>query len=193
VMYSTVWLALVIAGVRCAGGVRVLTIPAKPSEWIYESPKSLNLEGVKVQLIDEKPARTLLGNPDTVFLDSRKLEDYAKSHVKGSILLSPDELPLRFVSSGSLPARGSRIVLYCCVPECDVAERVAALLVRMGYRNLAVMKAGFVAWEKAGYPVETAPNTRESPDFWEQEEENQACCEIVDALWSLKSKRTSST
>jgi rhodanese-related sulfurtransferase len=190
VMYSAVLLALVIAGVWCAGGVCVLSIPAKPSAWIYESPESLNLEGVKVQLIDEKLARALLGSSDTVFLDSRKLQDYAKSHVKGSIFLSADELPLRFVTSGSLPAQVSRIVVYCCGPECDMAERTAGVLIRMGYKNLTIMKAGFVAWEKAGYPVETAPDKIEGPNFWEQEEESLSCCEIADVLSTPERGRT---
>jgi rhodanese-related sulfurtransferase len=192
-IYSAVLTALVMAGVWCAGGVRVLSLPAKPSAWIYESPESLNLEGVKVQLIDEKPARALLGSPNTVFLDARKPEDYAKSHVKGSIFLSPDELPLRFASSVALPPRASRIVLYCCGPQCDMAERIAGVLIRMGYKNLTIMKAGFVAWEKAGYPVETAPDNSEGPNFWEQEEESQACCEIVDVLSTPERGRTSST
>jgi rhodanese-related sulfurtransferase len=185
--------ALVIASAWCVLGVGLNFISAKPIPWIYAPPKFVDLEGVKVQLIDEKQAKEFMESADTVFVDSRKQDDYAKSHVKGSIFLSPDELQERFVSVEPLLPQDSRIVLYCYGPECDMAEQVAVFLAQMGYRNLAIMSAGFAAWEKAGYSVESAADRSENLDFWEQEEERQVCCEIVRVapflghLWSFRS------
>lgn len=54
-----------------------------------------------------------------------------------------------------------------------MAERVAAFLAQMGYKNLAVMSGGFPAWLKAGYPVETSSEKGKSLNFWEREEEKE--------------------
>lgn len=152
---GTVWRSLTIALFWGAIGVGVNSISATPAPWIYQPAKSLDLEGVKVELIDEKQARDYWGRPDTVFVDSRKQKDYEKSRVKGSLFLAPDDLEERFVTIETLLPQDSRVVLYCYGPECDMAEKVAVFMAKIGYRNLAVMNAGFDAWEKAGYPVET--------------------------------------
>ena len=154
-------------------------ISAKPVPWIYEPRKSLDLAGVKVLLIDEKQAREFLESSETVFVDSRKQDDYVKSHVKGGIFLPPDDVQERFVSVEPLLSQDSRIVLYCYGPECDMAEQVAEFLIQLGYKNLAIMSVGFPAWENAGYPVETATDRSKRLNFWEQEEEKQICCEVA--------------
>ena len=182
--------ALILASAWTAIGVGLNFISAKPIPWIYEPPKFVYLEGTKVQLIDEKQAKEFLESADTVFVDSRKQEDYEKSRVKGSIFLGPDDVQERFALVEPLLPQESRIVLYCYGPECDMAERVAVFLVQMGYGNLAIMSAGFAAWEKAGYPVERATDRTESLDFWEQEEESQVCCEIVRMFPFLGQRRS---
>ena len=170
---GTVLRALMIAGVWGSIGAGVNFISAEPVPWIYEPPKSVDIAGIRVLLMDEKQAKALYGNPDTVFVDSRNKADYLKSHVKGSIFLAPDEVEERFPSVEPLLPQDSRIVLYCYGPECDMAERVAAFLAQMGYKNLAVMSVGFPAWQKAGYPVETSSEKSESLNFWEREEEKE--------------------
>lgn len=153
---TTLVRALIIAGIWGVVGVGANLVATTPIPWIYEPPRTLDLEGVKVPLVDEKQAREFMESADTMFVDSRNQEDYAKSHVKGSVFLSPDDVQERFISAEPLLPKDSRIVLYCYGPECDMAERVAGFLVQMGYRNLAIMSAGFTAWTTAGYPVETA-------------------------------------
>jgi len=184
---GTVLPAAVIAVAWSAIGVGVNFISANPVPWIYAPPKTLNLEGVTVHLIDEKQAWVFLEGPDTVFVDSRNKDDYAKSHVKGSIFLAPDDVQERFVSVEPLLLRDFRIVLYCYGPECDMAERVAEFLVQMGYKNLVIMSTGFAAWEKAGYPVETVRNRSESLKLMEHKSETRVFRGIVDF-----SKRSSS-
>ncbi len=121
--------------------------------WIYVQAKAVELHGIKVELIDEKEARKHFGNGETVFVDARSREDYGKSHVEGSVLLGPENVEERFISVRPQLPEESRIILYCYGPECDMAERVAEFLGRLGYRNMAIMSAGYAAWELAGYPV----------------------------------------
>jgi rhodanese-related sulfurtransferase len=167
---SVVTQAFAIAVACGAIGVAVNLTAVRPAPWIYEPPKSLDLGGVKVTLIDEKQAREFLEHSETVFVDSRKAEDYAKSHVKGSVFFGPEDMHERFVSVEPLLPQEYRIVLYCYGPECEMAEQVGLFLVQLGYRTLAIMSPGFAAWEKAGYPVETEKDRGESLDLWEEDD-----------------------
>ena len=117
-------------------------------------PKKVALAGVTVQLIDEKEAAKFLDDPATVFVDSRKCPDYAKSHVKGAVCLPPDDVEQRFPSVEPLIPSESRVILYCYGPECDMAEKVGEFLAQMGYKNMLIMSSGFPAWLKAKYPVD---------------------------------------
>jgi rhodanese-related sulfurtransferase len=166
--------ALLIAGVWGLVGVAVNVLSAKTIPWVYEPPKSLDLKGVKVPLIDEKQAKELFDNPETVFVDSRKQEDYAKSHVKGSIFLPPEGAEELFSSVEPLLPLDYRIVLYCYGPECDMAEHVAMFLARMGYKNLSIMSSGFAAWEQAGYPVEGSIDRGDGPAPREEKQESES-------------------
>ncbi|MBI5250561.1 MAG: rhodanese-like domain-containing protein, partial [Desulfomonile tiedjei] len=95
-----------------------------PILWVYAPPREVELAGVTVQLIDEREALKFLDDPATVFVDSRKCDDYANSHVKGAICLPPDDVEQRFPSVEPLMPPESRLILYCYGPECDMAERV---------------------------------------------------------------------
>jgi rhodanese-related sulfurtransferase len=163
VAMKTIIQALLIAVAWGAIGAGTNFFSAKPIPWVYEPPTSLELAGVKVPLIDEKRARELWENSETVFVDSRNQADYSESRVKGSVFLPPDDQE-RFVSVEPLLPQESMIVLYCYGPECDMAERVALFLVQLGYRNLAIMSSGFAAWEQAGYPVEKDQGRQRSLD-----------------------------
>lgn len=146
--------ALLIAIGFASIGALVNRVVDDPVPWVYAPPKELVLEGVTLQLIDEKEAARLLSDPETVFIDSRKCMDYAKSHVRGAICLPPDDVEQRFPSVEPLIPSESRVILYCYGPECDMAEKVAEFLVQMGYRNLLIMSSGFPAWIKGKYPVD---------------------------------------
>lgn len=51
---GTVLRALIIAGIWGSIGVSVNLISAEPVPWIYEPPKSVDIAGIKVLLMDEK-------------------------------------------------------------------------------------------------------------------------------------------
>jgi len=147
--------ALVIAVAASLAGLGSNVLSEKPLPWVYVPPQEILLEGVRVTLIDEKEARRLFDEPSTIFLDTRKEEDYRKGHVKGALLLPPHEKEERFPSFQPLFSENSRLILYCYGPECDMAEQVGSFLVQLGYKNMMIMTAGFRAWEKAGNPVES--------------------------------------
>ncbi|MFH0825702.1 MAG: rhodanese-like domain-containing protein, partial [Pseudomonadota bacterium] len=136
-----------------AVGLGVNLVSPNGIPWIYVQAKTVELHGIKVELIDEKEARKFFGNGETVFVDSRTHEDYDKGHVEGSVFLGPEDVEERYVSVQPLLPEESKIILYCYGPECDMAERVAEFLGGLGYRDMSIMTAGYAAWEHAGFPV----------------------------------------
>jgi rhodanese-related sulfurtransferase len=135
-------------------GLGVNLINPKSLPWKYTPPKELDVRGVKVPLIDEKTAYMLFGSEGTVFVDTRKREDYAERHVQGAVFLTPEEKEEQFSAVQPLLPEEARLILYCYGPECEMAEQVADFLAQLGYNNMMIMSAGFHAWEEAGYPVE---------------------------------------
>ena len=145
---------LLIMFVGAAVGLGVNSVRPTGLPWIYVPPEELLVEGVKVRLVDEKEAVQFLDDPETVFVDSRKEEDYRERHVKSAVFLPEEDVEDRFITTQGLMPEESRIILYCYGPECDMAEKVAGFLAQNGYKNMMIMTAGFRAWERAGYPVE---------------------------------------
>jgi len=146
--------ALIIAIAASCIGLGLNLASGRNLPWIYAPPNQIEFKGVKIPLIDEKEARKLFNDPGTIFVDTRESDDYAKRHVKGAILLTPEGKEERFAAVEMLLPRESRLILYCYGPECDMAEKVAEFLVDLEYTNIAIMRAGFPAWLKAGYPIE---------------------------------------
>lgn len=152
-----------IAAVLCSVGLMANFAADNPVPLIYSPPQTVELFGVKVPLIDEKLAFKFFNEPTTLFIDSRKYADYARSHVEGAIHLSPDGVESKFQLLDGMISQDSRIILYCYGPECDMAERVALFLAQLGYKEMMIMTAGFAKWEKSDYPVKGVP-FKESDD-----------------------------
>jgi rhodanese-related sulfurtransferase len=146
--------ALLIAAAASCVGLGLNVALGRNLPWIYVPPVQVEFKGVKIPLIDEKEARRLFDDPGTVFVDTREPDDFAKRHVRGAVLLTPEGKEERFLAVEMLLPRESRLILYCYGPECDMAEKVAEFLVDLDYSNLAIMRAGFPAWLKAGYPID---------------------------------------
>jgi rhodanese-related sulfurtransferase len=145
--------ALVILVASSSIGIALNAASSRPLPWIHAVAKELDLQGVKVPLIDEKQARQFFGNAETVFVDTRKEDDYAKGHVKGAVLFPSHEKEERFAVVQPLLPEEARLILYCYGPQCEMAEELAHFLAQLGYKNVMIMSPGYSAWEKAGYPT----------------------------------------
>lgn len=151
---SVVIRALLIAVAFGSAGIMANLAADNSLPWVYAPPKDIKLAGAVVTFIDEREALKFLDDPETVFVDSRNCDDYAKNHVKGAVCLPPDDVEQRFPSVEPLMAPENRLILYCYGPDCDMAERVATFLAQLGYKNMMIMSSGFPAWERANFPVE---------------------------------------
>ena len=153
---SIVLRSVIIVVLASLIGLGINLVSPRAIPWIYTPPVELAIEGTKITLIDEKKAFELLDDVETVFVDTRDEEDYSRAHIQRAVSLPASTKEQRFESVQPLLPEEARLVLYCSGPECEMARQVSHFLVRLGYRNLFIMEAGFPAWDKAGYPVERA-------------------------------------
>jgi len=100
--------------------------------------------------ISVSEAKSLLDKGGYVFLDCREPSEFKMGHIPGAINI-PRGL-MEFQIDKKIPDKKTEVVLYCksggrgCLATCT--------LCRMGYKNVKNVAGGWLAWEKAGYPVE---------------------------------------
>lgn len=100
----------------------------------------------------EELMRRVEGGEEFLFLDVRPKQSYRLSpvRIKGAVRVAPNDIGTRF---SQLPAN-KPIVVYCSEPGDATAVRVVRILLDRGFRNVLVLRGGFDAWLRAGYPVE---------------------------------------
>lgn len=87
-----------------------------------------------------------------LFVDVRSKQSYRLSPVKiqGAVRVAPGEIGTRFQE---LPAN-KPIVVYCNDTGEETAARAARILTERGFRDVRVLRGGFDAWLRAGYPLD---------------------------------------
>lgn len=113
-----------------------------------------------VARISKEDLKTRLEAPETtrpILVDVRLKYPYEHSTVRlpGAIRVSPTEPDL-----SAIP-RDRDVVTYDSDPEELVSTRIAAMLIRQGYRAHA-LKGGISDWVAASYPTETKDAPRSS-------------------------------
>jgi len=100
--------------------------------------------------ISVSKAKELFDKGDWLFLDCREPREFKMGHIPGAINI-PRGL-VEFKVGNKIPDKNAKIVVYCkkgargCLTACTLCT--------MGYKNVRNMAGGWLAWEKAGYPVE---------------------------------------
>ncbi len=131
----------------CASGPPTSARPQKTCEPTDNIPR-ITAEELK-KLMDE--------GEDVVVVDTLYPYWYKRGHIKGAInfpwaktIKDPVALP-----------RTKLVVLYCdCVCEETSADVATQLARDWGYKNIRVLKGGWVAWTKSGYPIEKGEKKR---------------------------------
>lgn len=135
-------------------GVGSNLIPARHIHWLYVPPTEITILNHKIPLVSSKEAIKWLDDPLVVFIDTRDDKDYLKGHVRGAVSLSPEDKEQKFPGIEPLMPQGSKLVLYCYGPDCDMAEHIASFLIDFGYSDIMIMKDGYPGWEQNGFPTQ---------------------------------------
>jgi len=98
---------------------------------------------------DAKEARQIY-DAGATFVDVRTDREWAAGHVKGAIHIPVKEVDE--AATAKLPDRNLPVVTYCAAgPR---AAKGAAILRKLGYRNVTAMTGGYSNWAADGDPVE---------------------------------------
>ena len=106
-----------------------------------------------IRVTPEEVARRMAQGEELLILDARSRQAYRLSPVRilGAQRLPPSE---PHVALKDLPSDKPAII-YCDQRGEATSGRMARLLLERGWSNVQVLRGGFEAWLRAGYPVET--------------------------------------
>jgi rhodanese-related sulfurtransferase len=112
--------------------------------------------GIDFQWIDAFAADALRSAlPDTVFVDTRTVEQYATRRVPGAVSLSYTDLDRDLTPALDARLRDAgAVVVYGASQETDVEQLLAQELRRRGLAPPHVLVSGFDAWQLSGLPTE---------------------------------------
>jgi rhodanese-related sulfurtransferase len=94
--------------------------------------------------------KVLFDKSGYVFLDCREPKEYKMGHIPNAVNIPRGVL--EFKIADKIPDKDAKIVMYC--KKGSRGCLAAGTLHKMGYQNEVNMDGGWLAWEKAGHPVE---------------------------------------
>ncbi len=103
-----------------------------------------------ITTISVAEAKVVFDKGGVIFLDVREPKEYKKGHIPGALNIPRGLLEFRI--SKEIPDKNAFAVVYC--RSGSRSALATYTLVRMGYKNVKNMDGGWMAWAKAGYPVE---------------------------------------
>ena len=95
-------------------------------------------------------AKGLLDAGGYVFLDCRTAKEYKMGHIPGAINIQRGVM--EFKIGKKIQDKAANIVMYCKTG--GRGSLATCTICKMGYKNVKNMAGGWMAWEKAGYPIE---------------------------------------
>ncbi len=113
--------------------------------------KKSDLPEGQITLVEAKQAF----DAGAMFVDARKVEDFAAGHVENAIRIESDMFRHGDPPALGLIPRSAVVVVYCNGGHCDESENVAKFLSNSGYGKVFVMHDGFPGWKAVGYPFAT--------------------------------------
>ncbi len=123
------------------------TAPAKtntPEAQTSTAPTSERAKALEIR-IDQ--VEKLLANPDVLFIDARKANEFERGHIGNAINIFTPEFEQNIPRIIGLP-REKPIVVYCGGGACELSHELAAHLVGLGFTRVFVYVGGWNEWEK---------------------------------------------
>ncbi|HUT71642.1 MAG TPA: rhodanese-like domain-containing protein [Desulfatiglandales bacterium] len=143
-MRNTVLIVALMLGVAFVFNAPVALAKDMTAKDLVEKAKK------NITMISLDDAKALFDKGGVVFLDCREPKEYKAGHIPGAINI-PRGL-LEFQIEGKISDKNANMVMYCKTGGrgCLACESIG----EMGYKNVKNMEGGWMAWEKAGYPVD---------------------------------------
>jgi len=92
----------------------------------------------------------LIASKGGYIFDNNSKDSYAKGHVPTAKWVAFND-----VKPADLPAdKASKLVFYCGNEQCMACHKAAETALNLGYKNVFIMPAGIMGWEKAKQKIE---------------------------------------
>jgi rhodanese-related sulfurtransferase/predicted metal-dependent enzyme (double-stranded beta helix superfamily) len=121
---------------------------AAPDATTYE--RFMRVPNIGAPLLPAPELKAMISDGNELaIVDVREEGVFARRHLLFAACIPLSRLELRL--SLAVPRRSTRIVL--CDGDDGLAQRAAARLMRLGYRNLAILDGGVEGWARSGYEL----------------------------------------
>jgi len=98
-------------------------------------------------------AAALYQEKKAVFIDARDQWDFAEGHIANAINIPEFSFEPNDIFANSLD-KSQFYIIYCGSNDCEISERLADELQKIGFTKLAVFKDGWESWLNGGFEVE---------------------------------------
>ena len=133
----------------CKGACAATPAAAQPAAAKAAEPAA---EGYKH--IDTAVVKAAVAEGKTVILDARAGKWDDGRRIPGAKQLAPGEAAAK--AATLIPAKDSRVIVYCTSPHCPASKFLAEALVKLGYTGVEKYPDGIEGWAAAGNTVEKA-------------------------------------
>jgi len=116
--------------------------------------RALTLRELDARYISAEETRQRHEAGQSLFLDARRAEHFARGHIAGAQSLPADEFDQRFVEMAAWLPREAEIVVYCDGKSCGSSRQVADKLMALGYTRIGIFRDGWAGWKERGWPIE---------------------------------------
>lgn len=140
--------------------IALITLFLSLSAHAGETPSTLT--GATV--VDAAKVKSMMDAGATTVVDARVANEYAESHIKGSVSIPYKEKSAKDINFDSkldsfdlskLPSdKNAKIVMYCNAGECWKSYKAAKAAIQGGYKSIFWFRGGIPEWKSKGFPVE---------------------------------------
>ena len=116
--------------------------------------RALTLRELDARYITAEETKTRDDAGQSLYLDARRPELFARGHIAGAQNLPTDEFGERFATMAGWLPKEAELVIYCDMKSCALSRQLADKLGEAGYGRVVIFRDGWVAWKERGWAAE---------------------------------------
>jgi len=135
-----------------------ISIIRQETEIIYD--ETINYDGNKddikineIRALNTAQVYEIFTNKEAVFVDARDSWDFSDGHIPGAVNIpeykfTPDDPNIKYLD------KNRKIIVYCEGDQCEVSQRLAVELQKLGYKKVWIYFGGWKEWFENNLPAE---------------------------------------
>jgi rhodanese-related sulfurtransferase len=116
--------------------------------------RALTLRELDARYITAEETKARHDAGQSLFVDARRPEVFAKGHIAGAQNLPTDEFGERFATMAGWLPKEAELVIYCDMKSCALSRQLADKLKEAGYERVVIFRDGWAAWKNCGWAAE---------------------------------------